>query len=87
MAARRAHRCRSLLGGGWLIGNDFDSQRFVRDLPTVKINDDDSLLAHWPSEDWRAARRGARVPVSMRPPTTRLCSHYHQPAFGRARAR
>ena len=50
----------SLLGGGWLIGNDFDSQRFVRDLPTVKINDDDSLLAHWPSEDFGAARRGAR---------------------------
>ena len=49
----------SLLGGGWLIGNDFDSQRFVRDLPTVKINDDDSLLAHWPSEDFGAPRDAA----------------------------
>ena len=69
----------TLLGGGWLYGNNPDSDAFLRDLPTVKINDDDSLLAHWPSEDF-GAPRGA-------PPECRwwsmkvnydagLCSHF-----------
>ena len=49
----------TLLGGGWLYGNNPDSDAFLRDLPTVKINDDDSLLAHWPSEDFGAARGAA----------------------------
>ena len=69
----------TLLGGGWLFGNNPDSDAFLRDLPTVKINDDDSLLAHWPSEDFGAA--------SGAPPECRwwsmkvnydagLCSHF-----------
>lgn len=39
----------ALLGGSglWFGGHDGD-------LPVVKINDDDSLMAHWPSEDYGA---------------------------------
>lgn len=37
-----------LSGGGlWFGGNEGD-------LPVIKINDDDSLMAHWPSEDYGA---------------------------------
>lgn len=47
----------TLLGGSWLVGNSNDprgNEAFLRSLPTVKINEDDSLLAHWPSEAFGA---------------------------------
>lgn len=40
-----------LTGGGLWYNNNIDDTL----LPVVKINDDDSLLSHWPSEDYRAS--------------------------------
>ena len=72
----------TLLGGSWFVGNSNDpknNEAFLRSLPTVKINEDDSLLSHWPSEAF-GARANAKPECkwwSMQVTyDAGLCSHF-----------
>ena len=59
-------------GGLWFGG-------YEHDLPVVKINDDDSLMAHWPSEDYGApadARPECRFWNMSVQYDASLCNHF-----------
>ena len=43
----------ALLGGGYFLQTP--SQEQLSSLPVVRVNDDDSLISYWPSEDFGAA--------------------------------
>ena len=85
----------TLLGGGglWFQG---DPQQQLAEMPILKVNDDDSLLSHWPSEDFDADPGTAPECTWWRMNHTydaTLCSHFtigrlsSTPARARARAR
>ncbi len=52
----------ALLGGGTFLLQSPQEQ--LSDLPVVKVNDDDSLISYWPSEDLGAAIDAPMVPPS-----------------------